>query len=200
MSAPTTPVASVFLTKHDVARYGREKGCEDYEYRHQTPIPGLERPRLRPYIKTPIHSRLASRGAVFTQIYGWERPKWYPTVAGLPQSDVVDFRHTDWFAVVAEECVAVRERVGVFDSTAFAKFEPDRTGCARCLIGLAPTLCRGVGRIALTYLLTPTGRIEGEATVSRLAEDHFYLVSAAVGEQKDREYFETHWPRGARPS
>ncbi|MDH5520490.1 MAG: aminomethyltransferase family protein, partial [Acidimicrobiia bacterium] len=55
-----------------------------------------------------------------------------------------------------------------------------------------------VGRIGLTYLLTPTGRIEGEMTVTRLpsddGSDHFYLVSAAVGEQKDREYFETHWP------
>ena len=41
-----------------------------------------------------------------------------------------------------------------------------------------------------------TGGVEGEMTVTRLADDHFYLVSAAVGELKDREFMATHWPAG----
>ncbi|WP_420640166.1 FAD-dependent oxidoreductase [Candidatus Poriferisocius sp.] len=187
-----------FVPPDDTMRYGRIKGAEDYEFRHQTPVPGLEHPELRPYRTNPLHERLADRGAVFTQVYGWERPKWYPTVAGLPQSDVVAFRHTGWFPVVAEECRAVRERVGILDSTAFAKFDLVGPDAAEVIDRLTTNTVPGVGRISLSYLLTPTGRLEGEATITRLADDYFYLVSAAVGEQKDREYFETHWPSGAR--
>ncbi len=186
-----------FVPHGDAMRYGRIKGCEDYEYRHQTPIPGLEHPAERPYRPTPLYERFAERGAVFTQVYGWERPKWYPTVAGLRQEDVVAFRHTDWFPVVAEECRAVRERVGILDSTAFAKFDLIGPDAPRVLDGLTTNTVPAPGRIGLTYLLTPTGRIEGEMSVTRLAEDHCYLVSAAVGEGKDLEYFEAHWPAGA---
>ena len=187
-----------FVAPDDVMHYGRIKGTEDYEYRHQTPVPGLEHPAARPYRATPLHKRLGDKGAVFTQVYGWERPKWYPTVAGLVQQDVVAFRHTDWFSVVTQECRAVRERVGILDSTAFAKFDLVGPDAAAVLDQLTTNTLPAPGRIALSYFLTPTGRIEGEATITRLADDHFYLVSAAVGEQKDREYFETHWPGGAR--
>ena len=92
----------------------------------------------------------------------------------------------------------MRERVGILDSTAFAKFDLVGPDAAAVLDQLTTNTLPAPGRIALSYFLTPTGRIEGEATITRLADDHFYLVSAAVGEQKDREYFETHWPGGAR--
>ena len=187
-----------FVPAGDAARYGRLKGSEDYEYRHRTPIPGLERPRLRPYRETPLRARLEAKGAVFTQVYGWERPKWFPAAAGLAPEDIVAFRRTRWFPVVAAECRAVRERVGILDLTAFAKFDLIGPDAAAVLDRLTTNTLPAVGRIGLSYLLTPTGRLEGEATVTRLAEDHFYLVSAAVGEQKDREYIETHWPPGAR--
>ena len=118
-----------FVPPDDALRYGRKKGAEDYEYRHQTPVPGLERPELRPYRVNPLHQRFSDKGAVFTQVYGWERPKWFPGAAGLAQEDVVAFRHTDWFPVAAQECRAVRERVGILDSTAFAKFDLVRPRC-----------------------------------------------------------------------
>ena len=187
-----------FVPPEDTLRYGRIKGAEDYEYRHQTPVPGLERPELRPYRTNPLHQRFLDKGAVFTQVYGWERPKWFPGPAGLAQQDVVAFRHTDWFPVAAEECRAVRERVGILDSTAFAKFDLIGPDAAAVLDQLTTNTLPSPGRIALSYFLTPTGRIEGEATITRLGDEHFYLVSAAVGEQKDREYFETHWPASAR--
>ena len=187
-----------FVPPDDALLYGRIKGAEDYEYRHQTPIPGLERPELRPYRVNSLHQRFSDKGAVFTQVYGWERPKWFPGAAGLAQEDMVAFRHTDWFPVAAQECQAVRERVGILDSTAFAKFDILGPDAAAVLDRLTTNTLPSVGRIALSYFLTPTGRIEGEATITRLGDDHFYLVSAAVGEQKDREYLETHWPADTR--
>ena len=176
--------------------YGREKGVEDYMYRHQTPVPGLEHPHLRPLKATPAYERQAELGAVFTQVYGWERPKWYPGAAGLPVEDDVGFRHVRWFEPVREEVRAVREGGALLDMTAFAKFDLKGPDAFEVLDGLCANRLPKVGRIGLNYFLTPTGRVESEMTVTRLADDHFYLVSAAVGELKDREYMTTHWPTG----
>ena len=186
-----------YIDRPDIAAYGRAKGAEDHQYRHQTPLPGLERPAARPYRTTPLYGRLRDKGAVFTQVYGWERPKWFPGAAGMAAEDLVSFRHTGWFDAVAEECRAVRERVGILDATAFAKFDLVGSDAAAVLDRLTTNTVPAAGRIGLTYLLTPQGRVESELTVSRLADDHFYLVSAAAGEGKDREFFETHWPDGA---
>ena len=186
-----------YIDRADIMSYGRVKGAEDHQYRHQTPLPGLERPAGRPYRTTPLYGRLRGKGAVFTQVYGWERPKWFPAASGLPQQDMVSFRHTGWFDTVAEECRAVRERVGILDATAFAKFDLIGPDAAAVLDHLTTNTVPAVGRIGLTYLLTPQARIESELTVTRLAADHLYLVSAAAGEGKDREFFETHWPGGA---
>jgi dimethylglycine dehydrogenase len=181
----------------DRPAYGRIKGLEDYEYRHRTPVPGLERPALRPLHPSPLHDRLVERGAVFTQVYGWERPKWFPAASGLPREDVVGFRRVDWFEPVREECRAVRKRVGIMELSAFAKFELHGPDAAAVLDRLTTNRLPRVGRIGLTYLLTPTGRLEGEMTVTRLADDHCYLVSAAVGERKDLEHLRTHIPAAA---
>ena len=186
-----------YIDPGDVMSYGRVKGAEDHEYRHQTPLPGLERPAGRPYRTTPLYRRLHNKGAVFTQVYGWERPKWFPAAAGLRARDLVSFRRTGWFEAVAEECRAVRERVGILDATAFAKFDLIGPDAAAVLDRLTTNTVPALGRIGLTYLLTPQARIEGELTVTRLAGDHLYLVSAAAGEGKDREFFEVHWPDGA---
>ena len=186
-----------YIDRDDIARYGRTKGTEDHQYRHQTPLPGLERPAGRPYRCTSLYGRLHAKGAVFTQVYGWERPKWFPAASGLPQRDMVSFRHTGWFDTVAGECRAARERVGILDGTAFAKFDLVGPEAAAVLDRLTTNRVPAVGRIGLTYLLTQQGRVESELTVTRLATDHFYLVSAAAGEGKDREFFETHWPDGA---
>ena len=186
-----------YIDRTDLMTYGTLKGIEDHQYRHQTPLPGLERPAGRPYRTTPLYERLHGKGAVFTQVYGWERPKWFPAAVGLGAEDIVSFRHTGWFDAVAEECRAVRERVAVLDATAFAKFDLIGPDAAAVLDHLSTNAVPDVGRIGLTYLLTPQARIESELTVSRLGPDHLYLVSAAAGEGKDREFFEAHWPEGA---
>ena len=101
-----------------------------------------------------------------------------------------------WFEPVREEVRAVREGVALLDMTAFAKFDLMGPDAFEVLDGLCANRLPKVGRIGLNYFLTPTGRVESEMTVTRLADDHFYLVSAAVGELKDREYMTTHWPTG----
>jgi len=161
--------------------YNRVKAHEDYLLRHEIPYPGLNRTDGRPSRTSAVHDRMSERGAIFEEVFGWERPRWFAP-DGWERVDIHAFRRPGWYEPVAAEVEAVRERVGLADLTAFAKFDvsgPDSIAFLdRLITGRVPR----VGRMGLTYLLTEAGMVEIEFTVARLASDHCYLVGAAVGE------------------
>jgi dimethylglycine dehydrogenase len=96
------------------------------------------------------------------------------------------FRHNNSFEIIGEECKAVRERVGLLDLSSFAKY--DVTGKdARALLNRisANKMSPRTGGISLTHYLSPTGRISGESTITRLSDEHYYVLSGAVAEDRD---------------
>ncbi len=161
--------------------YNRVKAHEDYLLRHEIPYPGFNRTAGRPHRTSTVYDRMAARGAVFEEVFGWERPRWFAP-EGWPREDIHSFRRTEWHKPVAEEVAAVRERVGLADLTAFAKYEVTGPGAAAFLRRVAASRLPKIGRMSLMYLLTEAGMVEIELTAARLARDAFYLVGAAVGE------------------
>jgi dimethylglycine dehydrogenase len=166
-------------------RYTKIKNEECYEHVFIHHYPLEERPGARPAKTAPCYDRMKALGAVFGQKYGWERPNWFaPTKS--KQKDKYSFRRTNFFEPVREECRAVRERVGLLDLTGFSKFEISGKGAEAFLDRLvANRLPKKIGRIALAHALTPQGGVRSEFTISRLAEDRFYVVSAAAAERHD---------------
>ena len=133
-----------------------------------------------------VRSRLQAQGCVHTETFGWERPKWF-SLDG--RAEDYSYRRNNVFEVVREEVAAVHERVGILDLTGFAKY--DISGPRRRVIS-EPHLrqshaAQAVGGIALVHMLSPGGRILGEMTVSRLAGDRFYALSAAAAELRDQD-------------
>jgi len=51
-----------------------------------------------------------------------------------------------------------------------------------------------IGRIALCHALTKRGGIRSEFTITKLAEQHYYVVSAGAAERYDNDYLEKHLP------
>ena len=146
-------------------------------------LPGEERPAARKARITPLYDRLLEQGCVYTEANGWERPKWFSPDGRQEQAG---FRHNNIFDVIDDECKAVRERVGLLDLSSFAKY--DVTGKdARSLLNRisANTISSRDGGICLTHYLSPTGRISGESTITRLDKDHYYVLSGAVAEDRD---------------
>jgi dimethylglycine dehydrogenase len=95
------------------------------------------------------------------------------------------------FEVVRAEVMAVHERVGLLDLTGFAKYEISGPGAEAFLNRIcANRMPRKPGGIALVHLLSPRGRIRGEMTVTRLADDRFYALSAAAAELRDLDHLE----------
>ena len=163
--------------------YSAAKGHEAYANMYVLQLPGEERPAGRPAHTTPMYERLKEKGAVHTEAFGWERPKWF-SLDG--REEEWGFRHNNVFEVVAQECKAVRERVGVMELSSFSKYEVKGPDAEKFLNRVcANRMSKRSGRVILAHMLTENGRIENEFTISRLAEDHFYLLSAAVSEHRD---------------
>ena len=168
------------------AAYTRAKSFEDYTHMFQLHVHGEEREAAREQRTTPLYHTLKAKGAVYTEGAGWERPKWF---APPGMTEDIGYRRGNAFAVVAKECQAVRERVGVLDLSSFAKLEVRGAGATAFLDRvLANKTPRRAGGIALSHLLSVNGRIETEFTVTRLAEDHYYLLSSAVAELRDFDF------------
>ena len=184
--------ADISMREYDPRRFGEYankewqviKAEEDYCLRHEIPFPHFNRLAGRPIKPSPMYQRLKDKGAVFEEVYGHERPRWFAT-GQIEQRDYYSFKRNEMHNVLAEEVKAVRERVGIMDISAFTKVEISGADAALFLDRLVPNkLPTKTGGIALTHLLNRRGRIEIELTVVRLTEDRFYLVCAAFFEQR----------------
>src|SRR5450631_1514746 len=183
--------AEINMTEFDPRRFGkfadetyvRDKVFLDYRLTFTTRRPGEEEMAGRPQKTSPLHERLKAQGCVHTETFGWERPKWFSL-----DGRVEDYAYArnNVFDVVRDEVSAVHERVGILDLTGFAKYDISGPQAESFLNRIcANQIPRKVGGIALVHLLSPGGRILGEMTVSRLADERFYALSAAAAELRD---------------
>lgn len=184
--------SDINMRDYDPRRFGKfadpgyqvTKAKEDYLLRHEIPFPHLNRHDGRPVKPSALYDRLQKRGAVFEEVYGWERPRWFAR-DGLEQKDYYSFRRPVWFPLVQKEVNAVRECAGLMDISAFSKVQVSGPDAAGFVDRLIPNrLPSKTGRIAVTHLLNDRGRIELETTIVRLADDSFYFTCAAFFEQR----------------
>ena len=168
------------------------KAKEDYCLRHEIPFPHFNRLDGRPVKPGPLYERLKAKGAVYEEVFGHERPRWFAR-DGIEQRDHYSFTRNVVHDVVGHEVKAVREGVGVMDISAFTKVEvigPDAEALLDRLV--ANRLPQRVGGIALTHFLNRRGRIEIEATVVRLDDNRFYIVCAVFFEQRLVDHLNHH--------
>jgi dimethylglycine dehydrogenase len=165
--------------------YVRDKVFQDYRLTFTTRKPGDEEMAGRPQKKGPLYDRLAAQGCVYTETFGWERPKWFSLDGRIED---YSYARNNIFDVVRDEVAAVHERVGILDLTGFAKYDISGPHAETFLNRIcANQIPRKVGGIALVHLLSAGARILGEMTVSRLADDRFYALSATAAELRDAD-------------
>jgi dimethylglycine dehydrogenase len=182
----------------DPRRYGKwasgdyaiAKSIDEYQQMYQPHLPGEYRDAGRPTRVTPLYEPLKAAGALYGDTFGWERAKWYAPVG---VAEEFGFRRNNSFECVAEECRAVRERVGLTDLTSFAKYEVSGADAFSFLDRVcANRIPSKPGGVVLSQMLTELGGIESEATVTCLAENHYYLLSGAVAELHDFDWLVQH--------
>jgi glycine cleavage system T protein len=146
--------------------------------------------------RSAVHERLARAGACFGEAFGWERANWYAP-AGMAPAYEYSYGRQNWFEPSAHEHRAVRNAVGLFDQSSFAKFRLEGSDAAQVLnrvcandIDVAP------GKMVYTQWLNDRGGIEADLTVTRLSESLFLIVTGAETETKDFNWLKRHIDAG----
>ncbi|MGH7277659.1 MAG: aminomethyltransferase family protein, partial [Candidatus Rokuibacteriota bacterium] len=148
--------------------------------------------------RSVLHDRLAARGACFGVVMGWERANWY-AAPGMEARYVYSYGRQNWFPCAAEEHRAVREAVGVFDQSSFAKFLLQGPDALRVLDRLcANEVDVPPDTIVYTSMLNARGGIECDLTVTRVAEDAFLIVTSAASSTHDADWMRRHLGPAAR--
>ncbi|HEY0831917.1 MAG TPA: FAD-dependent oxidoreductase [Candidatus Dormibacteraeota bacterium] len=169
---------------HRDHRYAAELAREAYRYYYYLRYPFDSDEWGRPRRTSALHERLQDEGAVFGAKHGWERAEYLEPGKAWRRAGA-DQRRFGWarppyFDVLAEEHRAFRERVGIIDMTSFGKIEVRGPGAAALLERAAGNLVgRPPGSVVYTQLLESNGGIAADVTVTRLAEQHFRVVTGA---------------------
>ncbi len=145
-----------------------------------------------------LHERLAAHGACFGEVAGWERPNWYAP-AGVKAEYEYSYGRQNWFDYSAQEHNAVRNAVGLFDQSSFAKFVVQGPDAEKVLNHIcANNMAVPVGKVVYTQWLNERGGIEADLTVTREASDRFLVVTAAATQTRDFAWLQRQIPGDAR--
>ncbi len=174
-----------------------DRTAEAYGKHYTIAFPHEEYESGRPRIVSPLYERLKEHRAVFGSKLGWERPNWFAP-EGAEARDVYSMGRQNWFDAVGDEHRHVREAVGIFDQSSFAKYEVTGKDALDALDRIcANEIRKSVGRLTYTQLLNSRGGIEADLTVARLAEEKFYIVTGTGFRAHDLGWISDHIGDGA---
>ena len=183
---------SLDLWRMDIRRFGAQyaglahtldQTVEVYSTYYDIHYPFEERRAGRDLKRSPAWERLRELGCEFGEKAGWERPNWFEVNAreadAGPRPSGWAGRH--WSAAIEAEHRATRGGAALYDETSFAKIEVAGRGALRFLQRVSDNdLERPPGAVIYTQLLNERGGIECDLTVTRLAEDRFFLVTGSA--------------------
>ncbi|RWM71286.1 MULTISPECIES: FAD-dependent oxidoreductase [Mesorhizobium] len=181
-----------FSDLHRDRQWVRDRTLEAYGKHYTIGFPHEEYVTGRPRIVSPLYERLQKHRAVFGSKLGWERPNWFAP-EGVEPKDIYSMGRQNWFAPVGDEHRHVRENVGIFDQSSFAKYEMTGADALKALDWIcANDVAKPVGRLTYTQLLNTRGGIEADLTVARLGEERFYVVTGTGFRTHDFSWIGDH--------
>ncbi|TCL09610.1 dimethylglycine dehydrogenase [Shimia isoporae] len=177
--------------------YTRPKVIENYQKRFSVAYPNEELPAARPFRQTPMYDVFDQLGAVWGHQYGLEVANYFAE-NDEPRFETPSFRRSNAFDATAREVKTVRQAVGINEVHNFGKYivtGPNaRPWLDRIMAGRIPAQ----GRLSLTPMLSPKGRLIGDFTVSCLS-DHAFQLTASYGSQAyHMRWFEQNEAEGVK--
>ena len=185
----------------DVARFGEwatrsytnEKVRENYSRRFSIRFPNEELPAARPQQTTALYDVMRAQGAVMGDSWGLETPLWFAPKEVEPK-DIVSFHRSNDFEHVGNEVRGTRERVGVTEIANFAKYEFAGPGAEAFLSRLMTNKMPKLGRLILTPMLNPNGKLIGDFTIAKSADERFLMWGSSQAQKYQMRWFEQHLP------
>jgi len=182
--------------------YVRARGAQQYREVYDILHPLQQMSHPRELKLTPFYARHRELGAEFFSGVGWERPQWFESnhvLTGAPWESRTGWAAQNWSPCVGVEHLATRDRVALFDITPFAKFDITGADALSFLERIsANRIDRPVGTVVYTSMLTPSGGIRCDLTVTRKDEDRFRVVTGGGSGQHDRAWLLAQRREGER--
>lgn len=185
-------------SKYYTVRTAAQQYREVYDIIH--PMQQME--HTRDIRLAPYHKSLKRLAGHFFESVGWERPQWYesnrrllPQYADqIPEREGWEARH--WSPIQGAEHLATREHAALYELSSFVKIEVSGPGAGEYLEYLsANKVARGVGKVTYTALLTDSGGIKSDLTITRLAEDRFWILTGGGTGMTDLDWIRRHAPK-----
>jgi dimethylglycine dehydrogenase len=177
--------------------YTRPKVIENYQKRFSVSYPNEELPAARPFRQTPMYDVFDKMGAVWGQQFGLEVVNYFAQDDEL-RFETPSFRRSNAFEATAREVKTVRQTVGINETHNFGKYivtGPNaRDWLDRIMAGRIPKQ----GRLSLTPMLSPKGRLIGDFTVSCLSDTAFQLTASYGSQAYHMRWFEQNEAEGVK--
>ena len=189
----------------DCARFGKwitpgytiPKVIENYQRRFSVSYPNEELPAARGVRRTPMYDKFSAMGAVWGAQFGLEVPNYFAK-EGEPCFETPSFRRSDAWEATKREVKAVRSGVGINEVHNFSKFwvtGPNaRSWLDRIMAGRIPR----PGRLSLTPMLSPKGKLVGDFTVSCVEEGKFQLTASYGSQEFHHRWFLQNMDKGVQ--
>jgi len=187
----------------DVARFGKwispgytlPKVIENYQKRFSVAYPNEELPAARPNRTTPMYDIFTGMGAVWGAQYGLEVPNYFAQ-ADEPMFETPSFRRSDAFEATGREVRGVREGVGINEVQNFGKYKVTGPNARAWLDHVMAGRVPQRGRLSLTPMLSPKGKLIGDFTISCLGEEEFQLTASYGAQGFHARWFEQNMMDG----
>ena len=187
----------------DCARFGAwitpgytvPKVIENYQRRFSVSYPNEELPAARGLRRTPMYDHFSSMGAVWGAQFGLEVPNYFAQT-GEPDFETPSFRRSNAWDAVRREVKAVRSGVGINEVHNFSKFLVSGTGARAWLDRIMAGRIPQAGRLSLTPMLSPKGKLIGDFTVSCIREGLFQLTASYGSQAYHQRWFEENMAPG----
>ena len=187
----------------DVARFGdwitpgytRAKVRENYQRRFSISYPNEELPVARPFQTTPAYGIWQEQRAVFGAAYGMEAVNYFAP-EGEPLHETPSFRRSNAFGPTGDEVRAVRGNVGINEIHNFGKYRVTGPNAHAWLDRIMAGRIPEPGRLSLTPMLSPRGRLIGDFTIAALAKDTYQVMASFGAQAFHMRWFERHLEDG----
>jgi len=175
-------------------RYTNAKVCENYSRRFSIRFPNEELPAGRPQQTTPLYDLMINENnAVMGDTWGLETPLWFAP-KGVEAKDVLSFHRSNDFEHIANEVNTVRNSVGITEIANFAKYRITGVNSETWLNELMTNTMPNTGRVVLTPMLNHFGKLIGDFTIAKVANNHFMMWGSSGAQIYHQRWFEKHIP------
>jgi dimethylglycine dehydrogenase len=182
----------------DVARYGvwaenkqyiKETTGQFYTRRFVMTYPNEQLPAGRPLKMAPAYSDMTEAGCQWGQSWDLEVPLYF---GGKGFEETPSLKRSNAFDIVAAECKAVRQNVGLLDISGFSRFEVSGEGAEAWLNTIFATKLPKAGRSRLAVALGEDGRLKGDLTLFNWGDGTYWIMGSYYLRRWHMRWFDDH--------